>query len=149
MESELIWPVYNNMVKTWMNFVGIVLVVYEVTTFWRAWHFFDICVWIVAEAAWHERPGGRDMRRAPPAHHAATVTLALSLLLRLVHAGVYKHLFRYKSDRGNVRRTRVFKPGISKRRYRFRTEGIVCFGIQLSDFEINFEAWYPAPALMG
>lgn len=41
---------------------------------------------ISTEAAWHERWGGRDMRRAPPAQPAA-VALALSLLLRLVNAG--------------------------------------------------------------
>ncbi|KAL0839001.1 hypothetical protein ABMA28_016998 [Loxostege sticticalis] len=38
------------------------------------------------EATWHERLGGRDMRRAPLAQPAA-VALALSLLLRLVNAG--------------------------------------------------------------
>lgn len=47
---------------------------------------------IVTEAAWHEQWGGRDMRRAPPAQPAA-VALALSLLLRLVNAGVYTALY--------------------------------------------------------
>lgn len=38
------------------------------------------------EATWHERSGGRDMRRAPPAQ-IAVIALALSLLLRLANAG--------------------------------------------------------------
>ncbi|XP_049873304.1 uncharacterized protein LOC126371906 isoform X5 [Pectinophora gossypiella] len=38
------------------------------------------------EAAWHERWGGRDMRRAPLAQ-PALVALAFSLLLRLANAG--------------------------------------------------------------
>lgn len=53
--------------------------------------FIIIIIWYLCltEAAWHERLGRRDMRRAPPAlPAAAAATLAaLSLLLRLAHAG--------------------------------------------------------------
>lgn len=45
----------------------------------------------VSETAWHERWGGRDMRRAPLAQ-PAVVALAFSLLLRLVNAGNYNIL---------------------------------------------------------
>ncbi|KOB72176.1 Fibronectin type III domain-containing protein 5 [Operophtera brumata] len=38
----------------------------------------------------HERSGGREMRRVPPAHPAAAVTVALTLLLRLIHA-IFSH----------------------------------------------------------